>query len=112
EAHFPIHKKLFSYLTIDGDPPTEEGYIPLGYAEIAQFIEDTLTRRGEQIGPDVRSFMGHYVEMVRRHIVEDSEIQRLCRAIYSKHQRALDLIFEHRPDRAALLSEVMQDVIS
>jgi hypothetical protein len=28
EAHFPQHKKLFSYLTIEGDPPTDEGYIP------------------------------------------------------------------------------------
>jgi len=46
EAHFPHHKKLFSYLTIEGDPPTDEGYIPIGYIEIALFIQDTLSRRG------------------------------------------------------------------
>jgi hypothetical protein len=43
--------------------------------------------------------------------VEDSEIQQLCRAIYAKHQKALDLIFEHRPDRAALVSEMLQDIV-
>jgi hypothetical protein len=50
--------------------------------------------------------------MVRRHIVEDSEIQQLCRAIYAKHQKALDLIFEHRPDRAALVSEMLQEIVA
>jgi PD-(D/E)XK nuclease superfamily protein len=111
EAHFPEHKKLFSYLTIEGDPPTDEGYILIGYVEIAQFIQDTLIRRGEQIGPDVRSFLEQYVEMVRRHIVEDSAIQQLCRAIYATHQKALDLLFEHRPDRAALISETLQAIV-
>jgi hypothetical protein len=112
EVHFPQHKKLFSYLTIEGDPPTDEGYIPIGYVEIAQFIDDTLRRRGEQVGLDVQSFLRQYADMVRRHIVEDSEIQQLCRAIYAKHQKALDLIFEHRPDRAALVSEMLQEIVS
>ena len=43
--------------------------------------------------------------------MEDSEIQRLCRAIYSKHQKALDLVFEHRPDRAASLAEALQEIL-
>jgi hypothetical protein len=111
EGHFPQHRKLFSYLTIEGDPPTDEGYIPIGYVEIAQFIQDTLTRRGEQIGPEVRSFLEQYAEMVRRDIVEDSEIQQLCEAICAKHQKALDLIFQHVPDRTAALSDVLQGVV-
>lgn len=112
EAQFPNHRKLFSYLTIEGDPASEHGYIPISYAEIAQFLDDTLERRGDQIGPDVRAFIGHYAEMVRREIVEDSEIQRLCRTIYEKHQKALDLIFEHRPDKTAHLSEALRRIVS
>jgi hypothetical protein len=108
EAQFPKHRKLFAYLTIEGDAPTDEGYIPISYGEVAAFISDTLDRRGEQVGPEVRSFMAQYAEMVRRHIVEDSEIQQLCRAIYSKHQKALDLIFEHKPDVVADVSEILQ----
>jgi PD-(D/E)XK nuclease superfamily protein len=111
-GHFPEHKKLFSYLTIEGDPATDEGYIPIGYSEVAQFIRDTLARRGEQIGPEVRSFLEQYAEMIRRHIVEDSEVQQLCRAIYSKHQKALDLIWEHRPDRAAMVSDTLQEIVA
>ena len=101
EVHFPQHKRLFSYLTIEGDPPT--GYIRRGI-EIAQFIQDTsvegVSRSAQR--PGTRT----YAEMVRRHIVEDSEIQQLCRAIYAKHQKALDPIFEHWPDRAGQVSEI------
>jgi len=43
--------------------------------------------------------------------VAQSEIAELCQRIYHKHQRALDLIYEHRPDlqeriRALLVSLV------
>ncbi len=41
----------------------------------------------------------------------DSEIADLCRRIYQKHQRALDLIFEHRPDRLAEVQVVLLDLV-
>jgi len=50
--------------------------------------------------------------MVRRHIVENSEIQEICRRIYEKHKRALDVIFEHRPDRASEIASVIREQIA
>jgi len=44
--------------------------------------------------------------------VEDSEVQELCRRIYSNHRLALDLIFEHRPDRQQHLSHVVESVVT
>ena len=41
----------------------------------------------------------------------DMEIQELCRRIYSKHQAALDLIYEHRPDRQAAISDALLEMI-
>jgi hypothetical protein len=49
--------------------------------------------------------------MLRRHIVSDSEIADLCRRIYQKHQRALDLIFEHRPDQQAGVRGILVECI-
>lgn len=43
--------------------------------------------------------------------MSDSEIADLCRRIYSKHQRALDLIYEHRPDRQAIIQKTLKDLI-
>jgi hypothetical protein len=44
--------------------------------------------------------------------VSESEIAELCRQIYRKHRRALDLIFEHRPDATAAMSEYLQALTS
>src|SRR5207248_7470258 len=46
-----------------------------------------------------------------RHIVADSEIAELCTRIYRKHQRALDLIYEHRPDRQSDIRGILEDLV-
>ena len=112
ERAFPQHRALFAYLSPDGHAPSDDHYVAINYTEIVGLIEDTLERRREQLAPDVASFLQHYSEMVRRHIMDDSEVQQLCRVIYEKHRRALDLIFEHRPDRASMVKELLLRVIA
>jgi hypothetical protein len=41
----------------------------------------------------------------------DKEIQELCRRIYRKHRAALDLIYEHRPDRPAEIRTALLSMI-
>jgi len=112
ERHFPRHRKLFAYLSVSGETPSDELYVPIDYSEIVTLIDDALKRRGDQLSPDVRSFLGQYIDMIRRHIVEDSEIQELCRVIYGKHRKALDVIFEHRPDRASDVRDILVELIT
>lgn len=38
----------------------------------------------------------------------DERLAQICAEIYSKHQKALDLIFENRPDRASDLAAVIK----
>jgi len=111
EHRFPKHRTLFAYLSVNGDIPSDDAYTPIDYGEVVTLVGDTLSRRGDQLGPDVRSFLGHYVEMLRRHIVEESDIQQLCRTIYAKHRKALDVLFEHRPDRASEICDVLVELI-
>lgn len=112
ERHFPSYKKLYVYLTIDGDAPSDESFVSLTYAEIIRLIEETISRRHDQLNPSVAEFMGAYVEMLRRHIVEDSEIQKLSEKIYKTHRRALDILFELRADRASEIKEYLLHLIS
>ncbi len=111
ERLFPDYRKLFVYLTADGDPPSDQAYLSLSHRDLAAMAEVTLERKADQLSPAVRSFVEHYVDMVRRYIVEESEIQDLCRKIYEKHRRALDLLFEHRPDRASELSDFLTSLV-
>ena len=44
--------------------------------------------------------------------MEKGEIEEICRKIYTKHQRALDLIFEYRPDLESQISDYLNEMIS
>lgn len=112
EKQFPQHNKLFAYLSVDGEIASDESFIPLGYADLVRLIEGTIARRHDQMHPSVSAFMGSYVEMLRRHIVEDSEIQKLCDKIYKTHRRALEVLFEFQPDRASELKDYLLGLIS
>jgi hypothetical protein len=104
-------RHLAVYLTPDGAEPSEPGYLPADYGLVADAVEAVATNREPSLDPAVHQLMIHYARMLRRHIVTDSEIADLCRRIYQKHQRALDLIFEHRPDRLAEVHAVLLDLV-
>ena len=108
---FGGYKKAFVFLTISGYAPSGEAYIPMSYGYLTPIIENTLERRESQANDEIKLFVRQYLEMARRHIVEDSDVQKLCRRLYRSHRRALDLIFEHRPDRATEVAHAIQDYI-
>ena len=111
ERHFPQHSRVFVYLTPGLEPPSDESYASMSYSDVVGMLDVTLDRRREQVRDEVATFLRQYADMVRRHIVEDSEIQELCRTIYEKHRRALDVLFEFRPDRAAEVSAALMDLL-
>jgi len=111
-AHYPGWKLLPVFLSPEGNSPSEEDYTPISYGQIAALVDSCRHRRSSTIGEDVQRLLQHYAVMLRRHIVTDSEIADLCRRIYQRHQRAIDLILEHRPDLlqeiAAYLTELLK----
>lgn len=111
ERQFPKHKKVFVYLTVEASAPSDDSYVAVSHAEIASLVEMTLSRKRDQLSDEVKRFLEQYVEMVRRQIVEDSQVQELCRRIYEKHRRALDVLFENRPDRISEISDYLQSLI-
>jgi PD-(D/E)XK nuclease superfamily protein len=111
ERQFPSYQRFFGYLTINRDEPSDTSYVPITHGDVAAIVEKALERRHHQIAPDVATFLRHYVAMIRRHVLEDSDVQELCRKIYATHQRALDVIFENRPDRAADVYELLLTII-
>lgn len=112
EAQFPGWKVLGLYLTPAGEPPSDDMYVPVDYGVVADTVEAVAESRGPSLEPAVHALMTHYSAMLRRHLVEDSEIARLCQQIYRNHQRALDLILEHRPDDQAVMRDFLVNLIS
>lgn len=91
-------RHLFIFLTIEGDQASDENYATLSHSAVIDLLEAIKKNRADSISPDVALVIQHYIKMMRRHHMEDSELIELARRIYVKHRPALDFIFEHKPD--------------
>lgn len=110
---YPDCRTLGIFLTPDGHAPSDERcrYIPLDYGFIHNLVTKMTENRASTLGADVQTLMRHYAQMLRRHIMPDSDIAKLALQIYKKHQRALDIIFEHRPDLQSQLRDFLQTMV-
>jgi len=111
QHHYPQWNLLGLYLSPEGDAPSHDAYIPIDYLTVCTVVERLSESRSSTIGADVRTLMVHYTQMLRRHIVAESEIAKLCQSIYRKHRRALDLIYEYRLDQQASIRETLEDLV-
>ncbi len=103
---YPTYKKLFIYLTPDGDESSEPNlWYSMSYKEIIGIIDNA--RRKANLSSEASLLIDNYIDMIRRDIVGDAKLAKICAEIYMKHQRALDLIFENKPDRASQLADIM-----
>lgn len=112
EQQRPGWSVLAFYLTPDKVQPSDSRYLSLSYTDIASLVEDVAESRAAVLGPDVRTLMNHYAQIVRRYLVSDKELDGLCRRIYEKHRRAFNLILSKLPDRQALLNEQLIAMIN
>ncbi|MCL5257176.1 MAG: PD-(D/E)XK nuclease family protein, partial [Chloroflexi bacterium] len=109
--HYPGWSIVGLYLTPSGDAPECDMYLAVGYSVVCATLENLVGSRAASMGPDVLTMLRHYTQMLRRHIVGESEIDLLCRQIYRKHQRALDIVFERRPDRQSEVRVMVEELI-
>lgn len=101
--------KVYLYLTPEGLAPLKDSNSVWGcvkYEVIIQIIEEELKKISVESEPV--KFIRSYLDILRRETMDNNEIVELCRQIYLEHKDALDLIFEHRPDRLQNVSEVFK----
>lgn len=109
---YPKHRKLLVYLSVEGDIPTDNSYLPLSYSDVIPLIDHLISIKKSTASAEILTFISHYREMVKRYIMKDSDLQEICRKIYAEHKRALDLISEYKPDRLSVIRDVLVDLIS
>lgn len=107
EDTYPGYKKMYIYLSPEGTDATDpENWCSMSYQDVLQIIENA--RKKVKLLPDAELLIDNYVETIRRDIVGDEKLAKICAEIYAKHQKALDLIFENKPDKASELSEIIK----
>lgn len=112
ESNYPDYKKIFIFLTVHGEEAeNEKVYIPISYRQVSDLITRLLDRKESQLSEEVVVFIKHYNDMIKRYIMEESEVQELCEKLYKKHKKALDLIFKHKPDVYNDIRDTLEEII-
>jgi hypothetical protein len=111
EREFSDCQKVFIFLTKEGDSASKAGWLSLSYSTLADVTEVICDERKSSIHADIYVSMRHYIDLLRRHIVSQSDIAELCRKIYKQHRQAIDLIYEHRPDLRSDIEEFLGQLI-
>jgi hypothetical protein len=98
---------MFVYLTLDGTEPINNNeWATFSYEEILEILDGLELNK---VSNKVISFIEDYKSIIRRHLLTDINLEEICRRIYFKHKKALDLIYEYKPD---IISEINSKIKS
>ena len=87
-------RRFYFYLTPAGDPSKDDPqhWSPISYEIVVEALKGSLSRM-DSTNP-AKQFVQHYCKMVEREVMNQSDIEELCRKIYRRHAKALKLIQE------------------
>jgi len=111
EKQFPHAKKIFIFLTKDLQKPTDTVWEPASYDEIHTTLKECLQSRSNTIGAEPKVLLENYIKLIEEKFMDESEIAKTARSIYKQHKRALDVIFENRPDNIGVISEGVRSLL-
>lgn len=107
EDTYPDYGKMYIFLSPEGVEASEtEHWCSMSYQDVLSIIENA--RKKIKLLPDVELLINNYIDAIRRDIVGDERLVQICAEIYAKHKKALDLIFENKPDRALEVSNILK----
>ena len=89
------YKKLFIYLTINGEDPSEEGWwTPLSYSVVLDLLEKSYAKHKDDLTDDADIFIRHYIDLIRRYILSElnPELKADCEKIYNKHRKIIEIL--------------------
>ena len=107
EENYPDNKKMYILLSPDGFEASEVDYwCSMSYQDVLNIVENACKK--VKLLPEAEILINNYIEAIRRYIVGDERLAQICAEIYAKHQKALDLIYENKPDRASDVAVIMR----
>ena len=112
EKEFIGFKKLYIFLTPETTIPGDEVWINFNYGTVSELIDNIINHKRDLLNSNILNFIEHYNIILKRYIVGNSEIEKICKQIYKKHKAALELIFQFKPDIASDISDLVQLLIS
>lgn len=114
---FNNKNKAYVFLTPTGEVPESQEdsdcYISISYEIIIQNLERILHIDKDSISPKIINILEDYISSIRRKVMRDDQAVQIAHEIYKNHRRALEFIFEHKPDHfEEMLPSIEEAVIS
>lgn len=94
EGEFGTMPSMYVFLTVEGDEPSEEDWVPYSYGDVYRVLSRVRNANEASIGEDVLAFLDHYMRLLRGRLMDDPKIDELCQTIYKNHRQAIDLILD------------------
>nr|MBO0464484.1 PD-(D/E)XK nuclease family protein [Enterococcus sp. DIV2402] len=110
EMTYKGYDYLFVFLTPNGLEPSKDEWKIVSYSDVLRILERRQTLKRIETKVDI--LINDYIDMLRRDILMDEELQKICQRIYAEHKDALDLIFENRPDNLSIMSELYFEALT
>ena len=108
EEAFPDYIKTYVYLSPTGaESSIPDTWLSMSYSDVVNIVENACKKT--KLLPEAEMLINNYVDTIRRDIVGDERLTKICAEIYYKHKRALDLIFDNKPDRASEVAEYFRN---
>lgn len=105
--NYPQARPLYVFLTPDGAEASDEEWVSYSYGDVHRVLSRVRKTYENAIGDDVLIFLDHYLNLIGTRLMDDPQIDELCRRIYKNHRQALQLIFDRVGSPASgILSEV------
>ncbi len=105
-------RKIFVFLTPEGDEASDVNWCNVSYTAVVDCVQAIINEMAGDANLRVRQSLEQYLDVLRRHIVPNSDIAKECLTIYHKHRKALDLIFEHIADRRMEVKGIVEAYIN
>jgi len=113
DKEFPTFQVIPVYLTLAGDDAADDEnsvYISYSHIQILSILERIVAQRSEQLSEPVSVFLNHYMDTLRRITMEDKDLVKLCKTIYSRHRDAIDMIVEY--GKRGISQQVAEEILS
>lgn len=109
-----VKNRIYSYLTIDGIIPKNKSYNSLSYEDLKVTLEEVLAEKESneiyKSNNQAHLFIQHYINMIGRHYMKDTELKRLSRKFYLENKNIFDYISKnknHQIDVQPLICELI-----
>ena len=96
DPKFANFSKLYLYLTIDGEEPTDKRWSTITHQDILGYLESSLyeVENAGIVTSEAKFFIKNYIDFLRKNIVTNPILENECRTIYQRHKELIDIIIQ------------------